>query len=149
MAEAIRARLSLLASLLLALPRLSAARFMLARYLVASVCALASDMIVFLALDQAGAPPVPAALGGYLAGMGVHWAISVRFVFLPGAARGATHAQRIGFVASALFGMAVTMALVGMLSAIGIAPALAKLASVPASFFTVYAIRKYGVFVTR
>jgi hypothetical protein len=45
-----------------------------------------------------------------------------------------------------LLGMGMTMAMVGSLSLIGIAPALAKLLSVPASFLTVYAIRKYGVF---
>ncbi|MDX3901289.1 MAG: GtrA family protein [Sphingobium sp.] len=149
MTDAVRARLSLLATLLASLPGLIGARFMVARYLVASVCALASDMIVFLALDRAGVTPMAAALGGYMAGMGVHWTISVRFVFLGHAARGVTPAQRIGFVASALLGMGVTMALVGVLSAVGVAPAIAKLASVPVSFFTVYAIRKYGVFAAR
>ena len=38
------------------------------------------------------------------------------------------------------------MVLVGGLSAVGIAPAIAKLISVPASFLSVYAIRKYGIF---
>lgn len=134
---------------LVTLPATIAARFMVARYLVASVCALSSDMIVFLAIDRIGALPMLAALGGYLAGMGVHWAISVRFVFLAGEARSATHAQRLGFIASALFGMAITMGLVGALSAAGMTPAVAKLASVPVSFFSVYAIRKYGVFAAR
>jgi putative flippase GtrA len=111
-----------------------------------SVYALASDMLVFLLLDHLGAPPVTAAFGGYLCGMGVHWIISVRFVFLPNDPKSATHAQRIGFVLSALFGMAITMGMVGALSAVGTAPAIAKLASIPVSFFTIYAIRKYGIF---
>ncbi|KAK0338906.1 hypothetical protein LTR94_036681, partial [Friedmanniomyces endolithicus] len=82
-----------------------------------------------------------AALGGYLVGLIVHWIISVRFVFdLEG---GPTHVQRIGFIVSAAIGMGITMALVGVLSALGIAPALAKLLSVPVSFLSVYAIRKY------
>ncbi len=129
------------------------ARFMVFRYLFASICALATDMALFLALSHAGVPPVMAAFGGYVAGMVVHWSVSIRFVFLPGAGHPtpghATHAQRAGFVASALFGMGITMAIVGSLSRIGIIPAFAKMASIPVSFFTVYAIRKYGVFAAR
>lgn len=128
---------------------LIAARFMVARYLVASICALASDMLVFLMLGHMGAPPVIAAFGGYLFGMGVHWVISVRFVFLPNDADSATHAQRLGFVLSSLLGMAMTLGIVGALSSGGTSPAIAKLASIPVSFFTIYAIRKYGVFAAR
>jgi len=42
--------------------------------------------------------------------------------------------------------MGITLAMVGGLSMVGVAPAIAKLLSVPVSFLTVYAIRKYGVF---
>ncbi|MFC3439973.1 GtrA family protein [Sphingobium rhizovicinum] len=117
---------------------------MFARYLLASICALSGDFAVFLALDRVGASPVIAAVGGYGAGLVVHWIISIRFVFVLD--QGPTHAQRIGFVVSAMLGMGVTMLLVGALSALGLAPPLAKLLSVPLSFLTVYAIRKYGVF---
>lgn len=120
------------------------ARFMLARYLLASASALTADMIVFLALSRGGASPMMAALGGYAVGLIVHWVISTRFVFdMRG---GATHGQLMGFVATALLGLGITMGVVGSLSAVGLPPALAKLISVPASFFTVYAARKYGVF---
>lgn len=119
-------------------------RLMFARYLIASVCALSSDLIVFLALDHGGATPMVAALGGYAVGLVVHWIISTRFVFhLDGRP---THAQRIGFIASAAVGLGSTMVLVGALSAIGVIPAIAKLLSVPVSFLSVYAIRKYGIF---
>jgi putative flippase GtrA len=121
-----------------------AMRLTLARYLLASVCALSSDFAAFLMLGHLGAPPMLAACGGYALGLVVHWIVSVRFVFDTGA--GASHAQRIGFVMSALVGMGLTMACVGALSAAGVTPALAKLLSVPVSFFTVYAIRKYGIF---
>ncbi|MGE4321907.1 MAG: GtrA family protein [Sphingobium sp.] len=121
-----------------------AARFMFARYLLASLCALAVDMLLFLALSHLGAPPVAAAFGGYAGGLAVHWAISVRFVFAVGC--DVSYAQRLGFVASALLGMAITMAIVGGLAAIGTVPAVAKILSVPVSFFAVYAMRKYGVF---
>ncbi|BBD01216.1 MULTISPECIES: GtrA family protein [Sphingobium] len=120
------------------------ARLMFARYLLASICALGSDFATFLMLDHGGAAPMMAALGGYLVGLIVHWIISVRFVF--DLTDGPTHAQRIGFVLSAGVGMGITMVLVGALSAVGILPAIAKLLSVPVSFLSVYAIRKYGIF---
>lgn len=123
---------------------LPVARLMFARYLLASIIALASDFALFLLLDRLGLPPVAAACGGYAGGLLVHWAISVRFVFDTGA--GPSHGQRLAFIASALLGMGMTMAMVGALSLVGTAPALAKLLSVPVSFLTVYAIRKYGVF---
>lgn len=128
---------------------LIATRFMIARYALASICALASDMLVFLALGHLGMPPVVAALGGYLLGMAVHWIVSTRYVFLSGDAERATHIQRIGFVLSAVFGLGMTMAVVGALSAAGASPAIAKVVSVPFSFFSIYAIRKYGVFAAR
>ena len=119
-------------------------RLMFARYLLASICALSSDMALFLMLDHVGAVPMLAAFGGYAVGLVVHWTISIRFVFDTGT--GPTHAQRAGFVASALLGMGITLSMVGGLSLIGVAPTIAKLLSVPVSFLTVYAIRKYGVF---
>ena len=120
------------------------ARLMFARYLLASIAALACDFATFLILDHGSAAPMIAALGGYLVGPIVHWVISVRFVF--DLAGGPTHVQRIGFVVSAAIGLGITMALVGALSAVGVAPAIAKLLSVPVSFLSVYAIRKYGLF---
>lgn len=120
------------------------ARLMFARYLLASVCALSSDMGIFLTLGRLGAAPLLAAFGGYATGLLVHWVISIRFVFDTGG--GPTHGQRAGFVMSALLGMGITLAMVGGLNAAGVMPTMAKLLSVPVSFLTVYAIRKYGVF---
>ncbi|HEX7876832.1 MAG TPA: GtrA family protein [Sphingobium sp.] len=120
------------------------ARFTFIRYLLASICALCSDMLLFLALLRLDLHPAAAAFAGYATGLLVHWLISIRFVFV--AAEPPTHAQRIGFVVSALIGMGITLALVSGLTVAGVAPAIAKLASVPVSFLTVYAIRKYGVF---
>ena len=120
------------------------ARLMFARYLLASFCALAGDMALFLALDALGVAPMPAAAGGYVGGLLLHWMLSIRFVFDTGT--GPTHAQRAGFIASALVGMGITVLTVGGLTALGIAPAFARLAAVPVGFLCVYAIRKYGVF---
>ncbi|MDO7835877.1 GtrA family protein [Sphingobium sp. HBC34] len=122
------------------------ARLMFARYLLASIAALSCDFIAFLALDHGGATPAVAAVGGYAVGLAIHWIISVRFVF--SMAGGPSPVQRVGFVVSALLGMGVTMVMVSALSALGLAPAIAKLLSVPVSFLSVYAIRKYGVFAS-
>ncbi|PJG48241.1 polysaccharide biosynthesis protein GtrA [Sphingobium sp. LB126] len=119
-------------------------RFTFTRYLLASICALSGDFALFLLLNHMGLPPAIAALGGYSGGLVLHWLISVHFVFEM--QEPATHAQRIAFILSALIGMAITMALVGGLSGLGMQPAMAKLMAVPVSFLAVYAIRKYGIF---
>ena len=89
--------------------------------------------------------PAAAGFAGYTAGLFLHWLISVRFVFTASAAR-PTHGQRLGFILSAVIGLAITTGLISTLSAVGIAPAIGKLTAIPVSFLTVYAIRKYGVF---
>lgn len=121
-------------------------RFMLIRYLLASIIALSSDMLLFLALIGFHLHPAAAAFAGYVVGIFVHWLISVRFVFL--SAESATHMQRIGFILSAVVGMGVTLVIVSGATAAGVAPAVAKLLAIPVSFLTVYAIRKYGVFAS-
>lgn len=122
-------------------------RFTFGRYLLASLCALCGDMLLFLALLQAGLPPPAAGAMGYVGGLLLHWFISIRFVF-PSAA-GPTHRHRIGFAVSAAVGIAVTSGLISALGVAGFTPTLAKLFAVPASFLSVYAIRKYGVFAAR
>lgn len=115
------------------------------RYLLASVCALSADMGLFLLLDHTGVVPMLAAFAGYVAGLFVHWLLSSRFVFTLGTRP--THAQRAAFVGSALVGLAITMALVGGMTAMGVPAAIAKTAAVVSSFLAVYAIRRYGIFV--
>lgn len=119
-------------------------RFTFTRYLLASVVALSADFALFLALTHVHVPPAVAALGGYGGGLVLHWLISVHFVF--GLEAPPTHAQRIAFIVSAVIGMAMTAALVGGLTVLGMPPAAAKLMAIPVSFLAVYAIRKYGIF---
>ncbi|WP_205452080.1 GtrA family protein [Sphingobium estronivorans] len=120
------------------------ARFMFARYMLVSLCALCTDMALFLALSHAGLPPAPAAFCGYVGGLALHWMLSIRFVFATQG--GVTHAQRLAFIVSALLGLGITVTMVTALCAVGMTPAAAKLFSVPLSFLSVYAIRKYGIF---
>lgn len=119
-------------------------RFTFTRYLLASICALCADMLLFLALLRLQLHPAIAGFAGYSAGLLLHWLISIRFVFV--SQRRATHAQRVGFIVSALIGLGITTGLITGLTAAGLAPAIAKLMAIPVSFLSVYAIRKYGVF---
>lgn len=118
-------------------------------YLLASALALGSDAGLFLLLLDAGLAPIPASATGYCAGILVHWLISSRLVFADGAAArgtGERHRQKLLFVGSAIIGLAVTTAIVGGGSALGIDPRLAKLAAIVVSFQTTYLLRRHIVF---
>lgn len=119
------------------------ARFTFTRYLVASVVALCGDMLLFLSLLKTDVTPAVAGFIGYAGGLLLHWMISIRFVFIP---TSPTHGQRLGFVVSAIIGLAITTGLISAATAAGLGPAAAKLIAIPVSFLSVYAIRKYGVF---
>lgn len=118
-------------------------------YLLASALALGSDAALFLLLLDAGLAPVPASATGYGAGILVHWLISSRLVFADGAAArgtGERHRQKWLFVGSAIVGLAVTTAIVGGGSALGLDPRLAKLGAIVVSFQTTYLLRRHIVF---
>ena len=113
-------------------------------YLLASVLALGAMLLL-----DAGLAPVPASATGYCAGILVHWVVSSRLVFADGAAArgtGERHRQKLLFVGSALVGLAVTTAIVGGGSALGLDPRLAKLAAIVVSFQTTYLLRRHIVF---
>jgi putative flippase GtrA len=118
------------------------------RYLAASVVALGFDMASFLALLAVGMPAAPAAALSYSLGIVVHWFISSRAVFVAGVAeRGpARTRQKAMFVASALVGLALTAGIVGLGSALGLDPRLAKVAAVGVSFVATWLLRARVVF---
>jgi putative flippase GtrA len=118
-------------------------------YLLASVLALGSDAGLFLLLLDAGLAAMAASAVGYCAGILVHWLVSSRLVFADGAAArgtGERHRQKMLFVGSALVGLAVTTAIVGTGTALGLDPRLAKLAAIVISFQTTYMLRRHIVF---
>ncbi|MDK2761903.1 MAG: GtrA family protein [Sphingopyxis sp.] len=118
-------------------------------YLLASALALGSDAGLFLLLLDAGLSPMAASAIGYCAGILVHWMVSSRLVFADGAAvrgTGERHRQKLLFVGSALVGLAVTTAIVGTATALGLDPRLAKLAAIVVSFQTTYLLRRHIVF---
>ena len=118
------------------------------RYLGASVVALGFDMGSFLVLLEAGMPAASASALSYTLGIAVHWFISSRAVFVGGvAARGpARTRQKALFVASALVGLALTAGVVGLGSALGLDPRLAKIVAVGVSFAATWLLRARVVF---
>lgn len=120
-----------------------------ARYVAASAIALASDLALFMLLLNAGAHPVPASAIGYSAGLIIHWAISSRYVFgrgVPCPFVSRRRRQKLLFVASAMVGLAITSAIVGLGSHLGLDARLAKLCAIAVSFQTTYLLRRAVVF---
>lgn len=120
------------------------------RYALASIGALAVDMAVFLTLLAAGLAAAAASAIGYVAGIVAHWLLSSRMVFAEGTApAGAARLrQKVLFLISALVGLAITIAIVGLGTALQGDPRLAKLAAIAISFAATWMLRKHLVFRT-
>lgn len=118
------------------------------RYGIASVGALAVDMGLFLALLSIGMMAAIASAIGYSAGIVAHWILSSRKVFNDSVAeRGAARTrQKALFVVSALIGLALTTAIVGLVTALHGDPRLAKLVAIVVSFTATWLLRKHLVF---
>ena len=118
------------------------------RYGFASVGALAVDVGVFLAMLAANVAAAPASAFGYSFGIIAHWLLSSRKVFHDRvAANGnARTKQKALFVGSALAGLALTTAIVGVADYAGFDPRVAKLVAIIASFALTYLLRSKVVF---
>lgn len=118
------------------------------RYIAASAFALAVDMGTFLALLSLGLEAAIAAAAGYALGIAAHWVVSSRAVFTDGVAeRGPDrNRQKALFIGSALAGLAITTAIVGLGTGLGLDPRLAKLAAIGASFTVTWLLRERVVF---
>jgi putative flippase GtrA len=126
--------------------RLRDARFL--RYLIASGGALALDMGTFLALLALDVWPAVASAASYSLGIVAHWLLSSRAVFADTVAgQGPRRTrQKALFVGSALAGLALTTAIVGLGNEAGIDPRLAKLVAIAASFALTWLLRVRVVF---
>lgn len=119
------------------------------RYVAVSVGALATDMGVFLALLEAGLPSISASAIGYSIGILAHWILSSRKVFQDRVSDKGTAArtqQKAMFLASALLGLLLTIAIVGAGTALGLDPRLAKIIAIIISFLLTYALRNIVIF---
>jgi putative flippase GtrA len=130
----------------LPLTRLHEVRFL--RYLVASAGALVVDMGSFMLLLWTGLSPAFASALGYSLGIVTHWLLSSRAVFNETVAqRGmARTRQKALFVGSALAGLVLTTAIVGVGDALAFDPRLAKLVAIAASFVLTWLMRSQIVF---
>ena len=120
----------------------------LVRYGFASAGALAVDMACFLALLAFGIWAPAASALAYAVGIGAHWLMSSRAVFVgsiadPGLPR---TRQKMLFVVSALIGLALTTSIVWSGEAAGIDPRLAKLVAIGVSFCATWLLRSRIVF---
>lgn len=118
------------------------------RYVLASVGALALDLGLFMALLHLGMFAAAASVIGYCAGIALHWLLSSRAVFAGAAAidGDARHRRKLLFMGSALVGLMITTAMVGLGTLAGADPRIAKLVAVAISFQTSYWLRKRVVF---
>ncbi|WP_299196005.1 GtrA family protein [uncultured Erythrobacter sp.] len=118
------------------------------RYVLASVGALAVDVVCFLALLSLGMMAALASAIGYSVGILAHWLMSSRAVFQDSVAEGgmARTRQKALFVISALVGLALTTAIVGAGDWSGIDPRIAKGAAIFVSFFATWLLRSRVVF---
>ena len=120
----------------------------LVRYLLASVGALAVDVGSFLALMAIGIAAAPASALGYTLGILAHWLMSSRAVFQDSVASSgmARTRQKALFVISALVGLGLTTAIVGIGDHSGIDPRIAKVFAIIIAFATTWMLRSKIVF---
>ena len=118
------------------------------RYVCASVGALAVDVGSFLALLSLGMAAAPASAIGYSLGIFAHWMMSSRAVFQDKVAADgiARTRQKALFVVSALIGLALTTAIVGLGDWSGVDPRIAKGFAIIVSFVATWLIRSRIVF---
>lgn len=118
------------------------------RYVGASAASLGVDFAVFLAALSIGVPPALAAACGYIVGIGCHWLLSSKMVFISHVASDAPlrRQQQALFVISALVGLGITTGIVGLGSRYGLDPRIAKGIAIVVSFQATYVLRKKVVF---
>jgi len=120
----------------------------LTRYCLASAAALAVDMAAFLILLSLSLGAILASAIAYSAGIVTHWLLSSRVVFgdaVAGRGPGRTR-QKALFAGSALVGLGLTTAVVGIGEIGGIDPRFAKLAAIGVSFAATWLLRSKVVF---
>ncbi len=120
----------------------------LARYTAVSATALVADLAAFAVLMASGA--LPATLAGavsVLAGLAVHYLLSVRYVF-EAAATGKSRGRLVGeYALTGVLGFLVTWSAIALtVDGVGLSAGLGKLAGVGATFVTVYIVRAGLVF---
>jgi putative flippase GtrA len=119
----------------------------LSRYTLVSGLALVLDFAVYLLIAADGTRLALAGVVGYACGLGLHFLLSVRFVFDAQAAQKAQSRLFAEFALSGLAGMAITALVLAVAADFGGMPVLpAKVLAAGASFVVVFALRRTVVF---
>lgn len=119
-------------------------------YGMISAAALTLDLVLLDRFLAIGMNAALAAAAAYGAGVAVHWMFSARTVFAQGAgARGSPQRrrQKFLFVASALVGLGMTTAIVGLGASLDWDVRIAKLLAIGISFAAVWMLRRLYIFV--
>jgi putative flippase GtrA len=120
------------------------------RYTLVSGLALVLDFFIYLLIAAGGTRLAVAGVIGYACGLGLHYLLSVRFVFDPHAADKAQSRLLAEFALSGLAGMAITALVLAVVADVGGMPLLpAKVLAAGASFLVVFALRRSVVFAHR
>lgn len=127
---------------------LAAIRLPYLRYVAVSAAALALDVAAVVTLVAGQLPPVAAAGIGYISGLALHWLLSSRLIFADRirASEGGRRAQLVLFVISALVGLALTMAIVGVGTTLGSPLLVAKGVAIAVAFQSTWLLRRHIVF---
>lgn len=119
----------------------------LSRYTLVSVAALVLDFAVYMVLVQLTEMPTLAGVIGYTLGLGLHYSLSVRFVFDIMATDKSIRRTFVEFVVSGLVGLCLTALVIWLATTVVGLPALiAKVLAVGISFLAVFAMRHAVVF---
>lgn len=117
-------------------------------YVMVSAIALAVDFALLLQLARHVHYLVAATLA-FLAGCGVHYLLSVRYVFKSRRFLGQPHAERVLYVGAGIAGLLVNWLIIAACVELFALPlATAKIAASGISFFVGYLIRKLYLFTS-
>ena len=120
------------------------------RYTAVSAVALGVDIAtLWLAVVSFGVEQSLAAAAAYATGLGVHYALSVRFVFGYRRLAARRHAEASVYVLSGLLGIVMSAAVVYVGGRLGQPLPVSKAVAVVVTFIAVFAIRKATLFTDR
>jgi putative flippase GtrA len=120
------------------------------RYALVSALALILDFVIYLLLAAGGTKVALAGALGYACGLALHYVLSVRYVFDPGAAHKGQSRLFAEFAVSGLVGMAITALVIAAAVDTGGMPLMpAKALAVGVSFLVVFVLRRSVVFAGR
>jgi putative flippase GtrA len=118
-----------------------------ARYLVASITALACDLLVYTMLVRLDAIPGAAGAIGYSCGLAIHYALSATWVFPDPTRQRRTAPTFAKFAATGLSGLLLTGGTIAALTGAGLCgPYQAKAIAVVVSYAVVFVLRRAYVF---